>query len=69
MSEEGKQKIIEFLKSFSGSEKGVASVAEIMKGTGIDRQTLSKLIKELEMEGKIAGAGRAAGVYGYKITG
>ncbi len=69
MSEEGKQKILDFLGSFSGSEKGVASVPEIMKGTGIDRQTLSKLIKELEMEGKIAGAGRAAGVTGYKIAG
>jgi DNA invertase Pin-like site-specific DNA recombinase len=69
MSEEGKQKILEFLKGFSGSEKGIATAAEIMKGTGIDRQTVSKFIKELEMEGKIVGAGRAAGVYGYKIAG
>lgn len=67
MSEEGEQKILDFLGSFSGSEKGVATAAEIIKGTGLDRQTVSKMLKELELEGKIVGAGRAAGVWGYKL--
>lgn len=67
MSEEAKQKILDFLGSFTGSEKGVATASEIKKGTGLDRETVSKCLKELEMEGKIMGAGRAAGVFGYKL--
>jgi hypothetical protein len=67
MSEEAKQKILDFLGSFRGSEKGVASVPEIIKGTGLDRQMVSKCLKELELGGKIVGAGRAAGVSGYKL--
>lgn len=68
MSEEARQKILDFLGSFTGSEKGVAAAAEIIKGTGLDRQTVSKILKELELEGKIVGAGRSAGVWGYKLT-
>ena len=67
MSEEARQKILDFLGGFTGSEKGVAAAAEIIKGTGLDRQTVAKILKELELEGKIVGAGRAAGVWGYKI--
>ena len=66
MSEEAKQKILDFLKGLSG--KGVATQAEIMKGTGLDRKLVMKLIRELEQEGKIVGGGRAAGVGGYKLA-
>ncbi|MEW6184022.1 MAG: triose-phosphate isomerase [Bacillota bacterium] len=69
MSEEGKQKIIEFLKNFTGSEKGVATAAEIQKGAGLSRQEAGKLIKELEADGVLVGAGRSAGVWGYKLKG
>lgn len=64
--EEEKQKIIDFLKGIGG--KGVATQAEITKGTGIDRRTVMKLIKELEKEGKVTSGGRAAGVGGYKLV-
>ncbi|MDL1956024.1 MAG: winged helix-turn-helix transcriptional regulator [Candidatus Desulfofervidus auxilii] len=64
--EEKKQKIIDFLKSIGG--KGVATQAEIAKGTGIDRRIVMKLIKELEKEGKVTSGGRAAGVGGYKLV-
>jgi DNA-binding Lrp family transcriptional regulator len=67
MSEEKKQKIIDFLTNFKGSEKGVATASEIQKGAGLSRQEAGQLIKELEAEGKIMGAGRAAGVWGYKL--
>ncbi|MDI6889472.1 MAG: hypothetical protein QMC83_00815 [Thermodesulfovibrionales bacterium] len=67
MSEEAKQKILDFLGSFKESEKGVATQAEIKKGTGLDFKTVMQCIKELELEGKIVGAGRAAGVGGYKL--
>lgn len=68
MSEEEKKKIIDFLKAFAETtEKGVATMAEIAKGTGIDRKAVSKLLVDLEMEGKVVGAGRAAGVMGYKL--
>ncbi|MDI6631651.1 MAG: hypothetical protein AB1507_07630 [Bacillota bacterium] len=67
MSAEAKQKILEFLANWKGSEKGVATAAEIQKGTGLKRQEAAQLLKELEAEGKIVGAGRAAGVYGYKL--
>lgn len=69
MSEEAKKKILDFLGSFSGSEKGVATVPEIKKGVGLDFKTVQQMLKELDMEGKIVGAGRAAGVFGYKIAG
>jgi predicted Rossmann fold nucleotide-binding protein DprA/Smf involved in DNA uptake len=67
MSEEIKQKILDFLGSFKESEKGVATAAEIKKGTGLDFKTVQQMLKELDMEGKIVGAGRAAGVFGYKL--
>ncbi len=63
---EDRQKIIDFLKGVGG--KGVATQSEIAKGTGIDRRTVMKLIKELEKEGKVTAGGRAAGVGGYKLT-
>jgi uncharacterized membrane protein len=65
-TDEEKQKVLDFLKGVGG--KGVATQAEITKGTGIDRRTVMKIIKELEMGGKIVGAGRAAGVGGYKLA-
>ncbi len=67
MNEEAKKKILDFLASFSESEKGVATQPEIKKGTGLDFKTVMQCIKELEIEGKIVGAGRAAGVGGYKL--
>jgi len=67
MSEEAKQKILEFLKGVGG--KGVATQADIKKGTGLDRKLVMKLIRELEQEGKIVGAGKSAGVGGYKLAG
>lgn len=65
MSEEVKEKILEFLRGVGG--KGVATQAEIMKGTKLDRDTLKKAIKELALEEKIVEAGVAAGVIGFKI--
>jgi len=65
MNEEAKQKILEFLKGVGG--KGVATQADIKKGTGLDRKLVMKLIRELEQEGKIVGAGKSAGVGGYKL--
>jgi len=65
--EEAKQKILDFLKGVSG--KGVATQADIKKGTGLDRKLVMKLIRELEQEGKIVGAGKSAGVGGYKLAG
>lgn len=67
MSEQAKQKIIDFLANFKESEKGVATASEIQKGTGMGRKEVAELLKQLEAEGKIAGAGRAAGVFGYKL--
>lgn len=65
MSEEVKEKILEFLKGVGG--KGVATQADIIKGTKLDREAVKKAIKEMTLEGKITDAGVAAGVVGYKI--
>ncbi|MEW6214993.1 MAG: hypothetical protein AB1478_07325 [Nitrospirota bacterium] len=65
MSEEVKEKVLEFLRGVGG--KGVATQADIIKGTKLDRETVKKAIKELTLEGKIVDAGVAAGVVGYKI--
>lgn len=65
MSEEVKEKILEFLRGVGG--KGVATQADIIKGTKLDREQVKKAIKELALEGKIIDAGVAAGVVGYKI--
>jgi len=65
MSEEAKEKILEFLKGVGG--KGVATQAVIIKGTKLDRDTVKKAIRELTLEEKIIDAGVAAGVVGYKI--
>jgi hypothetical protein len=65
MSEEAKEKILEFLKGVGG--KGVATQADIIKGIKLDRDTVKKAIRELTLEEKIIDAGVAAGVVGYKI--
>jgi hypothetical protein len=65
MSEEVKEKVLEFLRGVGG--KGVATQADIIKGTKLDREQVKKAIKELTLEGKIVDAGVAAGVIGYKI--
>lgn len=65
MSEEVKEKILEFLRGVGG--KGVATQADIIKGTKLDREQVKKAIKEMTLEGKIVDAGVAAGVVGYKI--
>jgi DNA-binding Lrp family transcriptional regulator len=48
--------------------KGTKTIVEIGKATGIKRRDCSKLIRELEEEGKIAAAGVMAGVVGYKAV-
>lgn len=63
---EDKEKVLEYLRSVGG--KGVATIPEIAKGTELPKRDLMKLIKELELEGKITAGGRAAGVGGYKLA-
>ncbi|MBM4140410.1 MAG: hypothetical protein FJ242_02800 [Nitrospira sp.] len=65
MSEEVKEKILEFLRGVGG--KGVATQAEIIKGTKLDRESVKKAIREMTLEEKIVEAGVAAGVIGFKI--
>ncbi|HDH58324.1 MAG TPA: hypothetical protein ENF16_06920 [Bacteroidetes bacterium] len=67
MSEETeiRQKIIAHLGSLEG--KGVDTIANIAKATGIKRRELSKVINKMELEGEVQAAGVMAGVAGYKL--
>lgn len=58
-------KIIEHLSSVEG--KGVDTIANIAKNTGIKRRELSKVINKMELEGEIEAGGVMAGVAGYKL--
>ena len=65
-SDELKQKILEYLAQVEG--KGVEVPARIVKALGVERRPALKAMRELESEGKIATAGAAAGVVGYKLN-
>jgi len=64
-SDELKQRILEFLAEVPG--KGVEVPARIVKALGVERRPALKAMRELESDGKIATAGAAAGVVGYKL--
>ena len=61
-----KQTILDYLSGLEG--KGVQTIAEIAKGTGIKRKELSKHLKEMESDGLVLIAGVSAGVIGYKAV-
>ena len=65
-NEDPKKAILDFLLGVEG--KGTKTTVEIGKATGLNRRECSKLIRELEEEGKIASAGVMAGVVGYKAV-
>jgi len=64
--EEYKKSIVDYLLGLEG--KGVKTTVEIGKEMGIKRRECSKLLKELEEEGKVVPAGVAAGVVGFKAV-
>jgi hypothetical protein len=64
--EESKKAILDYLLSAEG--KGSKTIMEIGKATDIKRRDCSRLLRELEEEGKIAPAGVMAGVAGYKAV-
>jgi hypothetical protein len=66
MSDENKQKILDYLMGLEG--KGVATTVEIGKAVGLKRKETSKLLRALEEEGKVASGGVMAGVAGYKAV-
>ncbi len=63
--EEIRQKIIAHLNSVGG--KGVDTIANIAKATGIKRRELSKVINQMELNGEVEPSGVMAGVAGYKL--
>jgi len=66
LDEGRKQEILDYLKGLEG--KGVQTIAEIAKGSGIKRRELSKYLNAMEHEGLVAIAGVSAGVIGYKAV-
>lgn len=67
MADEDKKKaILDYLLSLEG--KGVQTIIEIGKATGLKRKECSQLLRELEEEGKVVPAGVTAGVAGYKAV-
>jgi DNA-binding Lrp family transcriptional regulator len=64
--EETKKTILNHLLQIEG--KGVQTIVEIAKATGIKRRECSKALRELEEEQKVAPAGVMAGVAGYKAV-
>jgi hypothetical protein len=63
---ENKQKILDYLLGLEG--KGVDTTVAIGKAVGIKRKDCSRLLRELESEGKVASAGVVPGVAGYKAV-
>ena len=61
-----KKAILDYLLGAEG--KGTKTIVEIGKATGVKRKECSKLVRELEEEGKIVPAGVMAGVAGYKAV-
>ncbi|MEW6743542.1 MAG: winged helix-turn-helix transcriptional regulator [Planctomycetota bacterium] len=66
MSEDLHQKVLDYLLGLQG--KGVQTTVEIAKNTGLSRKDCSKILRELEEQGKVASAGVMAGVAGYKAV-
>jgi DNA-binding Lrp family transcriptional regulator len=66
MSNDQKQAVLDYLLNLEG--KGVQTMTEIGKALGLKRKECSKILRELEEEGKIASAGVMAGVAGYKAV-
>jgi DNA-binding Lrp family transcriptional regulator len=67
MSDEAqKQTVLDYLMKLEG--KGVQTIMDIAKGTGLKRKECSKILRSLEEEGKVASAGVMAGVAGYKAV-
>lgn len=64
--EENKQRILDCLMNAEG--KGVMTTADIGKAVDLKRKECSRLLRELEDEGKVAAAGVMAGVAGYKAV-
>jgi len=64
--EENKQVILDHLLGLEG--KGVQTIAEIGKATGLKRRQCSAALRALEEEGKVAPGGVMAGVAGYKAV-
>jgi DNA-binding IclR family transcriptional regulator len=63
---ENKQKILDCLMQAEG--KGVLTTSDIGKAVDLKRKECSRLLRELENEGKVASAGVMAGVAGYKAV-
>ena len=66
MSDDKKQAILDFLSGVEG--KGVEKTMVIAKAVGLTRREASKLLGELQAEGKVQQAGAAAGVVGFKLV-
>lgn len=64
--EEKKQAVLDYLLNLEG--KGVQTIAEIGKATGMKRKECSGILRVLEEEGKVVPAGVMAGVAGYKAV-
>jgi len=64
--QEAKRKVLDYLMGLEG--KGVATIIEIGKSTGMKRKDCSAVIRELEEEGKVTPGGVMAGVAGYKAV-
>jgi DNA-binding MarR family transcriptional regulator len=60
-----RQKIIAHLNSVGG--KGVDTIGNIAKATGVKRRELSKVINQMELNGEVEASGVMAGVAGYKL--
>ena len=64
-NQDTKAKIVAHLASLEG--KGVDTIANISKVTGVHRRDLSKVLREMEMNEEVEAAGVMAGVAGYKL--
>ncbi|MFH1862919.1 MAG: hypothetical protein ABH878_08930, partial [bacterium] len=60
-----RQQVIDHLNKVGG--KGVDTIANIAKATGIKRRDLSKVLQQMEIDGEVQAAGVMAGVAGYKL--
>ncbi len=60
-----REMVAQYLGSLEG--KGVDTIANIAKNTGIKRRDLSKVLQKMELDGEVQAAGVMAGVAGYKL--
>ncbi len=67
MSDEAelRKQVADYLGSLEG--KGVDTIGNIAKNTGIKRRDLSKIINKMELDGEVEASGVMAGVAGYKL--